>query len=244
MNFIEHVHEPHRLLLIWQSADGLRTRRAIAELIRPGTGPVRLRYLTDTPDFHAACNEGFFNFPAFRKLALTYDLGVVETFMRRLPPQTRGDYAQYLEKFRLRPETPVSDFALLACTGAKLPSDGFSIIDPLEDIDTRCEMLLEVAGFRHVSPLSVDDIHPGARAQFVAESDNPHDADAVAVHVDGRKTGYVPRQQASAVRRLLQAQAIEATVERVNGSRERPLVYVFARIQPLAIASVPSRWRM
>lgn len=241
MNYIEHVREPHRLLLIWQAAEGERVRHAVAELVRPEAGPVRLRYLVDTPDFEAARDEGFFNFPAFRKLGLTYDLGVEETFMRRLPPRTRGDYPQYLEKFRLHPETEISDFALLAYTGAKLPSDGFSILDPLDDVQARCELLLEVAGFRHAAQLGRDEIKIGDPARFVPEPDNPHDQKAVAVYLGAGKIGYVPRQQAPAVQRLVQEGALEAVVERVNGQPERPLIYLFTRLQAEASIDTPRR---
>jgi hypothetical protein len=241
VNYIEHVREPCRLLLVWQAADGKRARHAVAELLRPETGPVRLRYLTGTTDFEAARAEGFFNFPAFRKPAQTYDLGVVETFMRRLPPRTRGDYAQYLEKFRLRPQTPISDFALLAYTGAKLPSDGFSILDPLDDVKTPCEVLLEVAGFRHVARVSPTEIPVGHAVRFVSEPDNAEDPKAVAVYLGEARIGYVPRQQAPAVERLVREGAIEATVERVNGQPERALIYLFTQLQAAASVNTPQR---
>ncbi|MGH8191411.1 MAG: HIRAN domain-containing protein [Rhodanobacteraceae bacterium] len=241
MNFIEHVREPHRLLLVWQAAEGARARHAVAELLRPETGPVRLQYLTSTNDFEAARNEGFFNFPAFRKPTQIYDLGVVETFVRRLPPRSRGDYPQYLEKFRLHPETPISDFALLAYTGAKLPSDGFGILDPLDDVQASCELLLEVAGFRHAAQVSRDEIKIGDPVRFVPEPDNPHNQKAVAVFLGAAKIGYIPRQQAPAVQRLVQEGAIEADVERVNGQPERPLIYLFTRLQAEASINTPRR---
>ncbi len=231
MKFIEHIHEPYRLLLIWQGQESsVRNRRAVAELVRQPDGNVRLRYLTETADFESAQAEGFVNFPAFRKLDQEYHLGVLETFMRRLPPRTRGDYAQYLEQFRLRADTKISDFALLAYTGAKLPGDGFSIIDPLEgDIDV-CDVLIEVAGFRHVSKLPVQAVSPGAPVRFEPEHENAHDCNAVAIHLDAQKIGYVPRQQAMAVCKALKQGNLRASIERVNGRPERPLVYLFARL--------------
>lgn len=233
MKFIEHILEPQRLLLVWQGSEGSsRSRRAIAELIRQADGPVQLRYLTDTEELKAAQAEGFICFPAFRKLEQSYDLGVVDTFMRRLPPRSRGDYAQYLEQFRLRPEMQISDFALLAYTGAKLPSDGFSIVNPLENITTDADVLIEVAGFRHHANLDSKVIRPGESARFLGEPDNPHDPNAVAILVRDQKIGYVPRQQTLAVRQLATAGAIEACVERVNGRPDRPLVYLFATLRP------------
>lgn len=231
MNFIEHVREPRRLLLVWQrpEEDGApRIRRAVAELVRE-PGAVRFRYLTDTPDFACAVQEGFVNFPAFRKLSVTYDLGVLDVFMRRLPPRSRGDYAQYLEQFRLRPETPISDFALLAYTGATLPSDGFGILDPLDDVVGDCDLLLTVAGVRHRMPQARTDLGVGMPATFIPESDNAHDPDAVAVAIAGERVGYVPRQQARGVRGLLATGNVQASVARVNGTAARPQIRLLVR---------------
>ncbi|GMU69191.1 MAG: hypothetical protein AMXMBFR37_15230 [Steroidobacteraceae bacterium] len=239
MKFIEHILEPKRLLLVWQGPEGSsRLRHTVAELVRQNDGQVRFRYLTDTSDFREAREEGFVSFPAFRKIDQTYDLGVVDTFSRRLPPRTRGDYARYLEQFRLRPESVVSDFALLAYTGAKLPSDGFSIIDPLEDVSRAGELLIEVAGFRHASEISLGALPFGDDVRFVPEPDNPRDPDAVAVMVRDQKIGYVPRQQARAVRALSGAGLLRAHIERVNGSAERPLVFVFMEVHPSAKAEL------
>lgn len=241
MNLVKHVLEPKRLLLVWQGPDGSkRTRHSVAELVCQGDGVVRFRYLHGEPDFENACAEGFINYPAFRKIEQTYELGVVDTFMRRLPPRTRGDYAQYLEQFRLRPDTPISDFALLAYTGAKLPGDGFSILNPLEDIDGPCEVLIEVAGFRHSSSLASSQLRPGDSVSFVHESDNPHDPNAVAVLVRGLRIGYVPRQQARAVRKWFEAGLLHAEIERVNGRPDRPLIFLFVWVSSAAV-TVPRR---
>lgn len=238
MNFIEHVLEPKRLLLVWQGPEGSsrRMRYAVAELARQGDGQVRFEYLVNTDDFKNACAEGFINFPAFRKVDQSYELGVVDTFIRRLPPPSRGDYAQYLEQFRLRPDTKISDFALLAYTGAKLPSDGFSIINPLAQVDSEGEVLLEVAGFRHVSRIPLASLHPGIPVQFAPEPDNAFDPGAVAILVRDEKIGYVPRQQARGIREQLANGSLSAQIERLNGSPERPLVFLFVALRPKAAA--------
>ncbi|MCI1711848.1 MAG: HIRAN domain-containing protein [Chiayiivirga sp.] len=202
MNFIEHIHEPRRLLLVWQAAEPPRSRRAVAEFLRSDVvgGRTTFRYLTDTTDLEEAKREGFVGFPAFRKLDQTYDLGVVETFMRRLPPSSRGDYGKYLEQFRLRPDVPLSEMALLGYTGAKLPSDGFSILDPLDDITDACDVLIEVAGFRHTSTIPASAIELGSRVTLREENDNPHDANALAVYLGSERIGHIPRPQAPALR--------------------------------------------
>ena len=231
MTFIEHVLEPHRLLFVWQGPEGSsRVRHTVAELLRAPDGTTKLRYLEGTEDLKRAKAEGFVGFPAFRKLGHEYDQGVLETFLRRLPPRSRGDYARYLEQFRLQPGTEISDFALLAYTGAKLPSDGFSILNPLSDLTAPSEVLLEVAGFRHTSEVPLDAISVGMRATLEPEPDNPHDANAMVIRVDGKKMGHVPRQQAAAIGNWLRnGQALQAHVERINGTPQRPLVFLFAR---------------
>lgn len=235
MNFIEHVHEPQTLLLVWQGPEGSsRIRHTVAELRREGASPVRLRYLVGSESFDAARREGFEVYPAFRKAEQTYDLGVVETFMRRLPPRKREDYAQYLEQFRLRPTTEISDFALLAYTGAKLPGDGFSIINPLSPLNGKADVLIEVAGFRHAAEIPLAQLAVGQPVEFVPDDANPHDPEAVAIYAQGSKLGFVPRQQTTAVRRLLAAGAITARIERINGSQQRPLVYLLCHLDASA----------
>jgi hypothetical protein len=232
MRFIEHIHEPNRLLLVWQGMEGTsRDRRVVAEIDRCAGGTARFRYVRDSEDFRQACEEGFLNFPAFRKVdQAEYRLGVVETFMRRLPPRSRGDYAQYLEQFRLHPQTLISDFALLGYTGAKLPSDGFSLVDPLDDLRGRCDLMVEVAGFRHVSTIEASDITPGMSARLTPEPDNPRDPNAVAVYIADCKVGYIPRPQTRAIHDALKQGSVGTTVERVNGRPDRPLVYLFTQI--------------
>ncbi|HEX4044328.1 MAG TPA: hypothetical protein VHZ76_01510 [Gammaproteobacteria bacterium] len=55
-----------------------------------------------------------------------------------------------LEGLRLQADVQISDFALLGYSGAKLLSDGFSIIHPFAHANGPCELLLEAAGYRHI----------------------------------------------------------------------------------------------
>jgi 1-acyl-sn-glycerol-3-phosphate acyltransferase len=57
----------------------------------------------------------------------------------------------------------------------------------------------------------------------------------VAIDLRKYKIGYVPSQQALAVRRLRHDDAIEATVERLKGSADRLVIYPFARNRPAAV---------
>jgi len=70
-----------------------------------------------------------------------------------------------MEGLRLKPDIHLSNFALLGYPGAKLPSDGFSIIHPFNDAKSEVELILEAAGFRHIQK-NHDNIHIDDTATF------------------------------------------------------------------------------
>jgi hypothetical protein len=111
-----------------------------------------------------AQKNGFEPYPTFPDIELVYD-NVIDAFMRRLPPRKRGDFTKYLEGLRLLPNASLRDFTLLGYSGAKPPSDGFSIIHPFNNIDSCCELLLKVAGFRHIIK-EPSSIQKGSQAKF------------------------------------------------------------------------------
>ncbi len=244
MRLIEHTIEPHRLLLVWQAPDGKeRTRFVVGELVRE-SDMVSFRYLTETEDFKRACELGFSCYPAFRKIERVYTDGVMDTFMRRLPPRKRGDFAKYLQQWRLVPENTPSDFALLAYSGARLPTDGFSIDWPLSEVEAPCELLIEVAGFRYQHEVSVDELSVGMPVSFRHEPENIHDNNALAVEWCNRCIGYVKRTQRDAVMHWLREYDIEASIERLNGTKERPVVYLFCRIREKGTVDLPKQIAM
>ena len=171
MNWIEHICEPRRLILAWQAPDdtGVRYRWAVGELT-PHDGAMNLRYFSG--DEFSQLNQGktvedltalgYRGYPGFRTRDAVHSNGVLEAFMRRLTPSSRSDFAEYRRHFRLKPETKLSDFAMLGYTEGKLPSDGFSVVNPLECDDDRFELLLEVAGHRYHAkrdrPVSAGDV--------------------------------------------------------------------------------------
>lgn len=239
-NWIEHIVEPKRLYLAWQAPDhmGNRYRWAVG-VIEPVAGAFHFRYLIDEKDF-SDINQGrsldelkslgYAGYPAFKWDRTIHKERVIETFLRRLPPRSRSDFGEYLQQFRLPPDANVSDFALLGLTGAKLPSDGFSLVDPLDPQAEVLDRVIEIAGYRYHRPethLRVDET-----VTFTPEPENPHDPRAVAIYARGKRVGYVNRLQAPAFRQWLETRKIEAQVERINGDQSRPLVYVFVRVRP------------
>jgi hypothetical protein len=151
-------------------------------------------------------------------------------FRRRLPARSRSDYPDYLEHYRLDQRTEISDFALLGLTGAKLPSDGFSIVDPLDDPRPARDLFLEVAGFRHY--VGASPVTEGAAVTFEPDPSNAYDSDAVAIRTGGRTVGYVNRLCTGAFNTWIREGRVEGRIERVNGRPGHPRAFVFAQVEP------------
>jgi len=229
-NFIEHIIEPDTLLLVWQapSSQG-RTRRVVGQIKRSGSN-VSLRYLSGSEEFSAAKEDGFQGFPAFKIGRETHVNDVLEIFLKRLPPRSRSDFSRYLKNLRLQPDEEISDFALLGYSEAKLPGDGFSVLQTFSDVSPPFEFLSEVAGFRYTDA-TLESINIGDEASFETEPDNEHDADAIKVIVSGKRIGYVNRVHAPHFANWLENYRVAAEVERINGTEDRPLVYLFVRVR-------------
>lgn len=236
MRFIEHIIEPTKLLLAWQSADEeYRTRYIVAELNRIGN-EVTLTYLVNTDDFRKAQNKGFSSYPAFQDIYITHH-NVLDAFMRRLPPRSRGDFAQYLEGLRLKPETLISDFALLGYSGAKLLSDGFSLINPFNAVSEPCELLLEVAGFRHIQKKH-DEIKINDIATFTKEFNDSTQEEAIHILVNEKHIGYVNRGLLPTFSEWMDSgKIIGAWIEKINGTPGKPAVYLYVKIAADSIKS-------
>jgi hypothetical protein len=232
MNLITHIIEPQRLYLVWQGPEGGdRMRRLVAELRRTNHA-IELHYLTQSEDFRKARESGFEGYPAFPKTDRVYKEGVIETFMLRLPPRERPDFNKYLESLRISPSVRISDFALLGYSGAKLPSDGFSIVHPFDDVDEPCEILTEVAGFRYYSGMDMQ-LAAGMNATLQPEPNNPFDPQAIMVTINGKKVGFIGRGVLAAFHRWMNSGCeITAVIEKMNGRPERPSIMLFVSIVP------------
>lgn len=227
---ITHIQEPNRLILAWipplSQGKENRTWRRVAELRRDSMGKVTLHYLVGNVDYQAAIEQGFRGHPAFSTANPVHTQGVLESFLKRLPPRSRGDFAEYLSMFKLPPNAVISDFALLGYTGARLPSDEFALFLPVEDFKTPFELVVEVSGFRHEAPASgvtPQDLNVGDSVTL-RPAPSPYDANAVDVLWKDRKIGHLPRLEAQALGALAGGDRLMATVVRVNGNTERPVV--------------------
>lgn len=226
-----NIVEPTALLLTWQPEDEAaksRTRRVVG-MVRPEeSGNVSFRYLTDEPDFADARASGFVDYPAFKfSLAQTqFDRGVLDVFLKRLPPRNRSDFDRFLAIHRLPHPFPGSDLALLGYTGAKLPSDGFMLVPLFPDDSKPCDFIAEVAGLRHSFNGDVSELKVGDAVTFEQSVGNPVDPDAVKVLWRGLHLGWVNRAMRETFTRWMLTRQLTGTIERVNGKPSRPLVYV------------------
>ncbi len=229
-HWIQTICEPQRLLLAWQGSDpdGERKRFAVGELLLKGE-ECALRYLSGDEVARARA-LGFSGYPAFDFGQVEHRKGVLAAFMRRLPPRTRADFDAYKAQFRLQSGLSISDFALLAYTEAKLPSDGFAIVNPLTDVCGPCEFLLEVAGYRHYAGRLKEPLSVGQGLQFVAEPSNEWDPNAVRVEANSELVGYVNRLQAAAFLRWIKQGVVDGFVERLNGNAAKPRLFTFVSV--------------
>ncbi|MDP2827645.1 MAG: hypothetical protein Q8O37_03465 [Sulfuricellaceae bacterium] len=234
MNPLCHIVEPAGLLLTWQPQDEQapsRTRRVVGEVRVNKDGVVAFRYLKDSPDYQKASDAGFKGYPAFDMKADEVATGVLESFLRRLPPRKREDFPEFLKLHRLASPFEYSDIALLAYTGARLPSDGFALVPIFPDNAAPCDFLLEIAGFRHVAGTDTANLEVGDPVSFVVDQSNPVDQDALAIEHNGVRIGYVNRALKDTFSKWLQCRSVTAIIERINGKPERPLVYLRVSIR-------------
>jgi len=233
MHFIEHIIEPTELFLAWQSLDeNNRTRYIVAKLAGIGE-EINLTYLRDTKDFQEAQNLGFEGYPAFHNINEIHH-NVLDAFMRRLPPRKRGDFPQYLEGLRLKPDVEISNFALLGYSGARLPSDGFSIIHPFNNVKGPCELLLEAAAYRHTLEEHNFEVQIGNQAIFCKEFYEPRKEEAIYIQVNERRIGWVTRGLRDTFNNWINTNRItEAWVEKKNGQPGKPMLFLYVKVSSL-----------
>jgi hypothetical protein len=243
-HWIHYPPAPKELLLAWQAPSNVekRSRWAVGRLTL-ANGQATFDYL-DEAEFTSLNNgrtseelrlTGYAGYPAFdlKKRPIDgFHEHVLEAFLRRLPPSNRSDYTAYLEYFRLLPSTPISGLGLLAITEARLPSDGFSLVDPLDPEATRLDLVIEVAGYRFQP--QVPGLTVGAELRLAPEPSNPHDANAVAIYSGDHRIGYVNRLQARTLREWLKTRSVSCWIARLNGRPEAPRAFAFLQVRPAA----------
>jgi hypothetical protein len=232
MRYIEHIVEPERLLLSWQTSQPGkgRGRMFVGELIRK-RDDADLVYLLDSDEFQKAQSLGFKDYTGFSIEQRVHE-NVLFSFMKRLPPRSRGDFGKYLDSLRIPGDVEVSDFALLGYSGARLPDDDFTLIHTFVNAVPPFEFLLHVEGYRYYAErLPFDGIELEQEAMFQAEPENQFDPKAIKIIMGGTHSGYVCRGLVDSFHKWFErGYKIEATVERKNGTEERPDIYLYVSV--------------
>jgi len=232
MRYIEHIIEPQRLLLSWQPKDSQhRQRMLVAELRQNKNDNADLIYCTQSQDFLNAQKIGFPGYPGLGTDVAIHE-NILTPFIKRLPPRTREDFGRFLEALRIKSDSEISDFALLGYSGAKLPDDDFTVIHSFENASPPFEFMLSVQGYQHYEKLLPFKPLIDMSATFEPEPDNPYDTQAIKVIINGVMAGYVCRGLTTSFRRWLQSNlTISAYVERINGTEQKPRVYLYVSVR-------------
>lgn len=229
---INRTAEFNRLLLTWQPKSG-GTRYVVGQMEGSQETGYTFEYLPEQSDFVVAQDKGFVGFPAFDCRTRLHQNNVLDPFIRRLPPKSRGDFKTYL-KSHLLPDDfteTYSLFSLLAYTGAKSPGDGFCLVPDLSTAEPReFDFILEVAGTRYCKGLDLDQVTLGDSVKLCPEPNNHVDPQAIAVIHHTDKLGYVNRVLCPFVHRKLESGHIQAKIAKKNGTVDRPLLYLIVSV--------------
>lgn len=186
-------------------------------------------------DYQVLVDAGYEGFPGFYPPTkpVAFRVEAVDAFRRRLPPEKRTDFSQYLEHYGLDGSIEISDMALLGITGARLPSDGFELVDPLTSTEDCFEVVLQIAGYRHYLT-QAEGMQVGMRIDLELEPDNIHDPGAIAFRYGGSTVGHVNRLQTDGLKKLLSEKTVETYVMRLNGTQAHPRAYAYLKIRPIS----------
>lgn len=229
---INRIAEFSRILLTWQPKSG-GTRYVVGQMEGSQATGYTFEYLPEQSDFATAKEKGFVGFPAFNDKIRLHEHNVLDPFVRRLPPKSRGDFKNYL-KSHLLPEDfadTKSLFSLLAYTGAKSPGDGFSLVPDLSTARPEVfDFPLEVAGTRYRQGLNLEQVTIGDSVELYPEPSNHFDPQAIAVTHHSGTLGYVNRVLCPFIHTKLEQGQIRARVAKKNGTAERPLIYLVVSV--------------
>ena len=227
--------QTRRALLTWQRPleqqdESPRRRFAVAELVKCGEG-LGFSYKND-PEYDLASEAGFEGYPGLALGGKHQSSTATDVLKRRLPPQNRPDFKEFMERFGLSPEAHFSILSLLAYTGARLSSDSFGISETFDGFDRPFRYVFDIAGHRHY-PEGVFGLAENEPVLFRHEPANPADPNAVeVVRQNGDRVGYVNRMQTGPVLHWITHGTIDARVFRLNGRSVYPRLFVMADIVP------------
>lgn len=192
------------LYVVWQDMES-RNQFVIGTLIR--NGHYEFSY---GEECRQAQEYGFGPLVSFPDLQKTYQEDTLfPAFACRLPDPRRRDIQEILKKYGM---TEYDGFELLKRSGARLPTDTISFVEPVFDEDPLVDRDFFVAGVRHYLPCAgkncstVSLLAAGTELGLLCEPANPHDPNAIQLLApDGVRIGYLPRCYSKTISKRLNA---------------------------------------
>lgn len=227
------------LYVVWQDPIS-RTNFTIGTLTRNG------QYVfTYGVEVDRARKHGFTPLVSFPNFAETYHSSVMfPAFSCRLPDPRRRGIDTILEKYSM---TEYDEFEFLRKSGARLPTDTLSFIDPIFPDEAQVSRIFPVAGVRHYLACVGNNckaaikLAPGTKLFLSLDSNNEYDPYAVRISTaDETLLGYVPRYFSEAVSTRLKNGAAYTceVVDRAQGNACGECLKVCLQIPPAASSTL------
>jgi HipA-like protein len=148
-------------------------------------------------DYQLAETYGWSKFEVFPLEKMYESETLFPVFASRLPDKRRRDIEKILKKYDL---TQYDDFELLRKSGARLPIDNYSFIDPINPDEEYIEQDFFIMGVRHYVSCDGKDctfsprVTVNDKLKFERELDNKYDSNAICIKtMTDEMLGYVPR---------------------------------------------------
>jgi hypothetical protein len=226
--YISNIVQSEFIYLIWKSPKG--NRFPVGKLYRND----RFEYIAK----HSAYEAGFTCYAAFAiftEAPLIEYSEPIKVFSRRLPPKSRSDYGKFLALYGLDHTLDavknISDFDLLAYTGAHLTDNPFSFANPFKDCKPPFQFVMQAAAFeRYGVNFNNNDLLEQSLS-LCPEPENPKDKEAISVKFGEEKIAYISRSYTEAFHEwLIHGFNIDLTVFRINGADEHRYLYLFVSV--------------
>lgn len=203
------MNKTQKLVLTWKPGPH-RRKTAIGELVQNETKTF-FRYIISKTDYESLKDKGFVLYYPFDNIEKVYDENVLDAFKSRLPDRRRSDFKKILSYWEIN-DLEISDFNLLKITGARLPTDGFELIDSLEDREPPFEFLFQIAGVCYYE--IPENLILGSSLNLMPEPTNEFDKNAVKVlTTDNKLIGYIPSVQSKSVKYFIEKFNVKTIVK-------------------------------
>lgn len=227
--YIEGLVHSEFIYLIWKSPAG--DRFPVGKLYRDD----KFEYIAK----ESAYDAGFTCYPAFAIFTEAPSIEYTEpikVFTRRLPPKSRSDYGKFLALYGLDYKSEavkdISDFDLLAYTGAHLADNPFSFANPFKGCKPPFQFIMQAAAFHiYGQKIQNQELLLEKNLNLALEPENPKDIHALSIKFQEQKIAYVPRSYTEVFHEWLKLEfKIDLSVFRINGTDEHRYLYLFVSV--------------